>query len=382
MVKTVHSERVLREVKEAHFIKWEKLEKLWNNILLNFENLEENAMTIWITWQWWSWKTSFLNMLFEKFVDKDRWFLSYSYNNEEIEFKNWQKIENNIKEIKILNSIFAFDKLFVININSWLINNIVSDPLYNIISILSKELDFKLETNLDKLTKIWKKAWNWFGWAALKLTWIESDVFPQFWDSVSDILELKKKFNDELKNKLWDKSKLIIVIDDLDRINPEDAVNILDSIKLFLDNKDILIFLLNDKDIVKRWLKHKLWLNDEEVDIIATSYLDKLIWIEIEVEKYYNEETFKNDIKDFIKNNPFVQNLDKSQNEINFSNMIIDNQEIINKLWKIWNMRRIKKLFNNFQIQWPSLVSYKEDKSDKNEKYFEYFKSLIDKIKI
>lgn len=310
MTNSVYSERVLKNINEAHFIQWEKLKKLWNNILHSFNKLDENAMTIWITWQWWSWKTSFLNILFENFIAKETWNLNYSFDSKNINFNEWQKIENKIKEINIIqtkNWELNFDKLFIININSWLINNIVSDPLYNIISILSKELDFKLETNLDKLTKIWKKAWNWFGWAALKLTWIESDVFPQFWESVSDILELKKKFNDELKNKLWDKSKLIIVIDDLDRINPEDAVNILDSIKLFLDNKDILIFLLNDKDIVKRWLKNKLWLNDEEVDIIATSYLDKLIWIEIEVEKYYNEETFKNGIKDFIKNNLFIK---------------------------------------------------------------------------
>ncbi len=43
-------------------------------------------------------------------------------------------------------------------------------------------------------------------------------------------------------------------------------------------------------------------------------------------------------------------------------------------------MRRIKKLFKNFQIQWPSIVDYKEwDDEDKLKNYFIYFKKTLKK---
>ena len=93
--------------------------------------------------------------------------------------------------------------------------------------------------------------------------------------------------------------------------------------------------------------------------------------VELDIEEYYNEDKFKEDIKKFISDNIFIQDIEWLSNKVNESEKIIDS------LHKIKNMRRIKKLFKNFQIQAPSIVEYGDD--DKVEKYFEYFEKMLSK---
>ena len=381
-------EKTLKSINDALFYDKDKVNKLWNNILYVLDKLEENALTIWIVWEWWSWKTSFLNILLENITNKSS-DIKYFFEDTKCDnYYEWTKIQNKIKQIKLWNEVeinkekLNTNELYVLNINSWLISNIVSDPLYNLVSLLSKELDLKLDTNIEKAIKTWKKFWNLTAWVfnrfALKADDQELEVWiPKFTDVANNILELKEKFNKNLNEKLWDKNKLIIIIDDLDRIAPEDAVTILDSIKLFLDNPNILIFLLNDKDIVKRWLKNKLNLEWDEIKKIAGSYLDKLISIEIDITKYYNKEAFFKSIEEFISWNKFLTDI--SSDWTSLTKKIIEDKEVLEKLYQIKNMRRIKKLLNNFRVQAPSIVEYdKNNKTDMVNKYFDFFQKMLD----
>jgi len=381
-------EKTIKTINEALFYDKEKINKLWNNILLVLDDLEENALTIWIVWEWWSWKTSFLNILLENITDKSQ--IKYLYNNETIDnYNDWVRIQNKIKymkltsenkKIKINEEEISIKWLYVLNINSWLINNIVSDPLYNLISLVSKELNLKLDDNIEKVIKASKKTWNLTAWILNKLALKNDDQelevwLPKFTDVTDDIIELKEKFTKKLDEKLWCENKLIIIIDDLDRITPEDAVTMIDSIKLFLDNPNILIFLLNDKDIIQRWLKTKLKLDWTEAEKISKSYLDKLISIEINIEKYYNRQQFDTSIKEFILWNEF---LSKISYDTTLAEKIVEDKNIINDLYSIKNMRRLKKLLNNFRIQAPSIANYEENnKESMINAYFEIFKWML-----
>ena len=389
-IKKVSSmEKTIKTINEALFYDKEKINKLWNNILLVLDNLEENALTIWIVWEWWSWKTSFLNILLENITGNSQ--IEYLYNNEIIDnYNDWVKIQNKIKymkladeneKIKINEEEISIKWLYVLNINSWLINNIVSDPLYNLISLVSKELDLKLDDNIEKVIKASKKTWNLTAWILNKLALKNDDQelevwLPKFTDVTDDIIELKEKFTKKLDEKLWWENKLIIIIDDLDRITPEDAVTMIDSIKLFLDNPNILIYLLNDKDIVQRWLKTKLKLDWKEAEKISKSYLDKLISIEINIEKYYSREQFDTSIKEFILWNEFLSKM--SYENKTLAEKIVEDKNIINDLYSIKNMRRLKKLLNNFRIQAPSIAIYEKGNNESMiNAYFKIFKQML-----
>jgi hypothetical protein len=374
---------VLKHINQSLFLDESKINKLWNNIILNFDKLEDNAMTIWIVWEWWSWKSSFLNILLGNITElKDEYF----FEDKKIEIEDWLKIENKIKSIKLDKDLRIWwekintTELKVLSINSWLINNIISDPLFNLVQIINKELwlwmkDFEWSKFLWAWKAFMNKASNFL--SKVEIWWAKIDLW-NFETIYDDLLKMKDSFYDKLNKKLWENSKLILIVDDLDRIPPEEAVAILDSIKLFLDNSNILIFLLNDKDIVKRWLKWKLWLdNDEESKKIANSYLDKLINIEIDIKEYYNESKFKTDILWYIKENIFIKDIKW------LGEKITNDVKIIDSLHQIENMRRIKKLFKNFQIQAPSIVDYKKwDDEDKLLKYFEYFNKILDKYSL
>lgn len=370
-----YTEKVLQSINQALFLDEEKIDKLWYNLMSDFLNFNDNAITVGIVWEWWSWKSSFLNILFETLGDK--YYKKDEKSNEiSITFKDWAKIENEVKDLILKDDISDIKKLKVLFINSWLIDNIVSEPLLNIVRIINKKLGLNIDDFAEDNNIVWfgKKMINlaWKVAKSLEVSWAKLDIKP-FETIYDNIIKMKTEFHEALNTKLEEKkAKLVIIIDDLDRIPPEDAVTILDSIKLFLDNPNIMIFLLNDKDIVKRWLKKKLDLEQgNEADKIAVSYLDKLINVEINVEDYYNEDKFFEDMKEFIKNNEFIKVIDK------LSDRLIENEKILEKLYKIKNMRRIKKLFKNFEIQAPSIVDYNND-NDKLEKYYEYFKKMLD----
>ncbi len=330
-------EMVLNHINQSLFLDEKKINKLWNNLIHNFNQLEDNAMTVWIVWEWWSWKSSFLNILLWNITElKDEYF----FNNDKIDVEKWLKIENKIKSIKLDDNLkigwneINIKELKVLSINSWLINNIISDPLFNLVQIINKELWLWMnDFEWNKLLWAWKSLLNKAGsfLSRIEIWGAKIDLW-KFETIYDNLLKMKDSFYEKLNNNLWKNSKLILIIDDLDRIPPEEAVAILDSIKLFLDNPNILIFLLNDKDIVKRWLKWKLWLdNDEESKKIANSYLDKLINIEIDIKEYYNETKFKTDIIKYIKENIFIKDIKWLYEKISNDNDIRDLCKIIEK---------------------------------------------------
>ncbi len=99
---------------------------------------------------------------------------------------------------------------------------------------------------------------------------------PQL-DMAAKSEKLRKQVGETIASylKRHEKKRLILFIDDLDRLNPERAVEILEVIKNFLDWTDCVFVLALDFGVVQRGLRSKD--RSLEDDAIGRSFFDKII---------------------------------------------------------------------------------------------------------
>ena len=111
-------------------------------------------------------------------------------------------------------------------------------------------------------------------------------------------IENIKKFKDDyenLINKVTDNNgRVIIFIDDLDRLNPSIAVELLESIKLFMDVRKCVFVFAIDYDVVVRGIRAKYGNDMDETK--CRSFFDKIIQLpfKMPIDKYKVENMMKN----------------------------------------------------------------------------------------
>lgn len=96
--------------------------------------------------------------------------------------------------------------------------------------------------------------------------------------SISDaILELKAQFQECVKTALSQSNKhsVVVFVDDLDRLNPGKAVELLEVLKLFLDCRNCVFVLAIDYTVVTQGIKQKYGLTIDEDK--GKSFFDKII---------------------------------------------------------------------------------------------------------
>lgn len=74
--------------------------------------------------------------------------------------------------------------------------------------------------------------------------------------------------------------RLVLLVDDLDRCEPNEIVDLLESVKLFLDVPNVIVVLALAKDIIDRGVAVKyrdFGFDSEKIIGIASEYLDKMI---------------------------------------------------------------------------------------------------------
>jgi hypothetical protein len=86
--------------------------------------------------------------------------------------------------------------------------------------------------------------------------------------------KFENKFSDAVKAYVGDTGKLIIFIDDLDRCIPENAITVLESLKLYLDNSLCVFVLGMDRTIVEVGIRHRY---GKEINISGREYLEKIV---------------------------------------------------------------------------------------------------------
>lgn len=131
-----------------------------------------------------------------------------------------------------------------------------------------KEINWKDEKELEKLQN-----------AILKT----KDLIKE--SGQDNVVENIRKFREEFEQLISDSKidNLIIIIDDLDRCNPDRIVETLEAIKLFLSVKKTTFIIAMDEDVIRYSIKRKYpHIEKDDIDI-SKDYLEKIIQLPIRI---------------------------------------------------------------------------------------------------
>lgn len=152
-----------------------------------------------------------------------------------------------------------------------------------------------------------------------------------------EISNLKKLFEDSVKARLEreKKDRIVIFIDDLDRLAPETAVEVLEVLKLFLDVENCVYLLAIDYDVVTQGINKKFGETVSREK--GKSFFDKIIQLPFKLPvNLYNLDSY---VKNMLDN--FGIATDNAE-------ILLYKGLIVKSIGK--NPRSIKRLFNSFQL--------------------------------
>ena len=86
--------------------------------------------------------------------------------------------------------------------------------------------------------------------------------------------KFEEKFSSLVSEFVGENGKLVVFIDDLDRCIPENAITILESLKLYLDNSACVFVIAMDRAIVELGIRHRY---GKDIDMSGREYLEKMI---------------------------------------------------------------------------------------------------------
>ena len=144
------------------------------------------------------------------------------------------------------------------------------------------------------------------------------------------VAKLKKTFSELVENAA-DGHNMIIFVDDLDRLEPKIAVELLEVMKLFMDVKDCVFVLAIDYDVVVKGIRGKY--GNDMSDEKCRSFFDKIIQLpfRMPVENYKISKMIANTFgTDFNNYNSIIVTL------------------ILNTLGP--NPRTFKRLYNSYEL--------------------------------
>lgn len=145
-------------------------------------------------------------------------------------------------------------------------------------------------------------------------------------------------------NKLATKERVVFFIDDLDRLNPEKAVEVLEVLKNFLDCKNCVFILAIDYDVVCRGVAGKYNFNpdDPKSSKKGKDFFDKIIQVPFKMPvEQYNITAYIEDLLGSvcIGESPLM---DKNEDYRQYENLV--------KAAIGTNPRAIKRLVNSYQL--------------------------------
>ncbi|SEQ39980.1 KAP family P-loop domain-containing protein [Lachnospiraceae bacterium NE2001] len=281
--------------------------EVYVNALCSFIKNCETPMTISIQGDWGSGKTSMMNMMKANMQGTvwPIWFNTWQFS----QFNMGNSLVFSMMDVilksldcevdvrkKILNGLIGFGKRTVRNISDY---------------TLGGELTSVITNSLD-------------------------GGQPDF-DFASEIIDLKNKFVEAVRSKLEKehKDRVVIFVDDLDRLQPSKAVELLEVLKLFLDCDNCVFVLAVDYEVVTSGIKQKFG-NDVSVEK-GRSFFDKIIQLpfKMPVASY--------DIHKYVKEMMECMEVDTNENDVTlFFNLI---QNSIG-----FNPRSMKRLFNTYEL--------------------------------
>ncbi len=216
---------------------------------------------------------------------------------------------------------FGGEKMTVININAWQSSQFNVGLTFSVISLLIKEL--------NEGGAHFRNVMNLFSSIAEKPRKAEEAC------AVADeIRELKNEFQAAVDQKLHDTGcdRIAFFIDDLDRLQPVKAIDLLEYLKMFIDCEKCVFVLAVNSETVVEGVRQKYGLDE------GRDFFDKMIQLpfNVPVEKY--------DIEKFVREefDSWDENILK-KNDINLFKSLIGNSIG-------FNPRGMKRLFNTFRL--------------------------------
>lgn len=152
-----------------------------------------------------------------------------------------------------------------------------------------------------------------------------------------EILELKNKFQNAVDEKIKkeNKNRVVIFVDDLDRLQPEKAVELLEVLKLFLECKNCVFIIAVDYDVVTRGIRQKYGIDVSEEK--GKSFFDKIIQLPFKV------PVAQYDIENYVLKSLANMNITVSSSDIKLFVSLIKTSIGLNP-------RSMKRLFNTYQL--------------------------------
>ena len=232
----------------------------------------DTPMTISIQGDWGSGKTSMMNMIKEKISNSvcPIWFNTWQFS----QFKMQDELS-----ASLLYSLLA--EL-----------DCSKDNMKKIVSILSGAA--RIATGF-----LTEKAFG--GYVAGEIT---DKMTSNDYDYAQEIKNLKGKFQEAINAKLEteNKDRVVIFVDDLDRLQPEKAVELLEVLKVFLDCENCVYVLAVDYEVVTQGIKKKF--GDSVGEQKGKSFFDKIIQLpfkmpvaQYDISKYVGDMLIKMNIE-------------------------------------------------------------------------------------
>lgn len=162
------------------------------------------------------------------------------------------------------------------------------------------------------------------------------------YEGIISLRELNQSFRDLVKKVIETEEidRIVFFIDDLDRLHPSRAVEVLEVLKLFLESEYCVFVLAIDYNVVVKGIKNKY--NGEIDDEKGDYFFEKLIQVPFTVPIH------NYDIENYIKK--LLDNLNivgvVSQNKDDFSSSVLP--IILKSVGK--HPRNIKRLLNSFSL--------------------------------
>ncbi len=154
---------------------------------------------------------------------------------------------------------------------------------------------------------------------------------------VSEILALKEQFQKAVNAKLEEtkRQRVVVFVDDLDRLHPSKAVELLEVLKLFLDCENCVFVLAVDYEVVTLGIRQKYGADVDAQK--GRSFFDKIIQLpfKMPVAQY--------DIAVYVRSMMERLNVDTDENNVSLFSALI-------KASIGLNPRSMKRLFNTYQL--------------------------------
>lgn len=289
---------------------------------------EKEGYVFWLIANWWEWKTTFLNF-----------------------FRQNKDIKNNC-------IIFDF--------NPWYFSD-EADLLNKFLNQFKDKIwDYDLSEEFSNLIDFLQENTK-------TIFWLNFNLFEE----KKDLFEIKNSINNKLEK--IDK-KIIVIIDDLDRISNQKIriiFKIIDLCRDFYNTNFIICYDPNnfnyiDENLIieKNISNNNIEIKSQEID--NSNYIDYISKIiNIEYHLFNKFEDIKNEFKSIFLNSDLFSEESKKWIK-NWIDKLFTNENF--RIWwnYIWNLRQIKRLYNNFIVYKNSEISWDIESLFDYEKWLDF----------